>query len=113
MASYKNARNSEDIKRELSLIIPTLKDPRVKGMISIVALDLSGDGSLCKVYISSIEGMEKAKEAVKGLNSAAGFIRREIGTRLTMRHTPAFKFIADDSIAYSANISGILDKLGE
>ena len=112
MASHKNARNAEDIKRELSLLIPTLKDPRVQGMLSIVALDLSGDGSLCKVYISSIEGLPKAEEAVKGLNSAAGFIRKEMGTRLTMRHTPAFKFFADNSIAHSAEILGIIQNLG-
>ncbi|MDL2232613.1 30S ribosome-binding factor RbfA [Ruminococcaceae bacterium OttesenSCG-928-L11] len=105
MPSFKTARNAEDIKRELTDIFRSLKDPRVTGMLSIVSLDLSGDGSWCKVYVSSLEGLETAQNAVKGLTSAAGFIRREIGLRLKMRHTPQFLFIADDGIAHSAEIN--------
>ena len=111
MPSYKTARNAEDIRRELSDIFRGLKDPRVTGMLSIVKLDLSGDGSWCKVYISSLDGIEAAKNAVKGLTSAAGFIRREIGARLSMRHTPQFVFIADDGIEHSADINRILRDL--
>ncbi len=105
MPTFKQARVAEDIKRVLADIMRELKDPRVKGMLSIVKLDLAGDYSLCKVYISSMEGAEAAKEAVVGLNNAAGFIRREIGMRVDMRRAPAFKFIADDSIEYSAMIT--------
>lgn len=111
MPTYKTARNAEDIKRELTDIMRSLKDPRIAGMLSIVSLDLSRDGSWCKVYISSLEGMETAKNAVKGLSSAAGFVRREIGLRLNMRHTPEFLFIADDGIAHSADINKILKDL--
>lgn len=102
MPSHKIQRASEDLKRELSDIMRTLKDPRITGMLSIVKVDLSGDYSLCKVHISSMDGLESAKNAVQGLESAAGFIRREIGARMRMRRTPAFKFIPDDGIAYSA-----------
>jgi ribosome-binding factor A len=111
MPSYKTARNAEDIKRELSDIFRGLKDPRITGMLSIVSLDLSRDGSWCKVYISSLGGIEASQNAVKGLASAAGFIRREIGLRLKMRHTPEFIFIADDGIAHSADINRILKDL--
>lgn len=82
--------------------------------MSIVKIDLSSDLSYCKVYISSPErGWRNAKTAVKGLNSAAGFIRREINNRLEMRRSPAFQFVADDSIAHSADIARILGNLAD
>lgn len=106
MASHRHDRLTEDIRRELTDIFRMLKDPRITGMISIVKVDLSGDQSYCKVYISSLDGLEAANRAVEGLKSAAGFIRREIGSRLKMRRTPEFHFISDDSIEYSADIAG-------
>lgn len=111
MPSYKNARIEEDIKRELSDIIRELKDPRVTGILSIVKLELAGDYSHCKVYISSLDGLASAKSAVAGLVSASGFIRREIGLRLRMRRSPEFHFIADDGIEHSAEINKKLKDL--
>lgn len=111
MASHRMSRLAEDVRRELTDIFRMLKDPRIGGMISIVKVDLSGDMSHCKVYISSLDGIESAKEAVKGLTSAAGFIRREINGRLDMRRSPAFTFVADDSIEHSADIAKILNDL--
>ena len=108
MGSYRASRTEEDVKRELSDIMRSLKDPRITGLLSIVKLDLSKDLSSCKVYISSLDGLEAANRAVEGLKSAAGFIRREIGSRLKMRRTPEFHFISDDSIEYSADIARIL-----
>jgi len=109
--SYNNQRNSEDIKRILSTIIPTLKDPRISGMLSIVRLDLTGDGSLCRVYVSAVEGLKVAKVSARGLEAAGGFIRHEVGTRLRLRVIPHFEFIADDSIEYSAEIARKLKDL--
>jgi ribosome-binding factor A len=111
LASFRAARAEEDIRRELSDIMRGLKDPRVTGMLSIVSVNLSGDGSQCKVYVSSLEGMEAAVSAVKGLTSAAGFIRRELGARLKMRHTPQMIFVADNGIAHAADISRKLNDL--
>lgn len=105
MPSYKNARATEDVRRELSDIIRGLKDPRITGLLSIVKLDLSSDYSYCKVHISSMDGLETAKTAVEGLKNAQGFIRREIGLRLKLRRTPEFKFLPDDGIAYSAELN--------
>ena len=113
IASLSVTSLSEDIHRELTDIMRSLKDPRITGLLSIVKIDLSSDLSYCKVYISSMEGMENAKTAVKGLNSAAGFIRREINNRLEMRRSPAFQFVADDSIAHSADIARILGNLAD
>lgn len=78
MAGYKVDRISEDVKRELTDIMRSLKDPRISGLITIVRTEMSKDMSQVKVYVSSMDGIEGAKEAVKGLKSAAGFIRREI-----------------------------------
>ncbi|MBE6885791.1 MAG: 30S ribosome-binding factor RbfA [Oscillospiraceae bacterium] len=108
MASFKQNRAAEDMKREIYDIMRSLKDPRITGLLSIVKLDLSADYSLARVYISSIEGMEQTKSAVAGLNSAAGYVRREINHRMKLRRSPEIKFIADDSIAQSAEISRIL-----
>ena len=111
MPNYKNARHDEDIHRELTAIFRSLKDPRIDPMLSIVRTELSRDGSSCKVYVSSLEGLQRAEESVKGLKSAAGFIRREVGLRLAMRHTPEFHFIADNSIEYGVHISRLLREI--
>lgn len=112
MAGHRIERTTEDIKRELTAIFRELKDPRVKdAFVSIIRVEVTNDLSYCTVYISAIEGMERAKEAVKGLQSASGFIRHELGSRLKIRHVPELLFNATDSIEYSANISRILNSL--
>ncbi|MBQ8928249.1 MAG: 30S ribosome-binding factor RbfA [Oscillospiraceae bacterium] len=110
MPSFKNDRMSEDIHRELTDILRSVKDPRVSGMLSIVRVELAGDGSHCKVYVSSMLGLDDARQSVKGLRSAAGYIRRELFARLKMRKSPELHFIADDSIARGAEITR---RLGE
>ena len=112
MASHRIERTTEDIKRELTAIFRELKDPRVTGaFLSIVRVEVTNDLSYCTVRVSAIEGLDRAKEAVKGLRSASGFIRRELGHRLKLRHVPELIFEATDSIEYSANISRILNSL--
>ena len=109
MSGHRIERTTEDIKRELTAIFRELKDPRVQNVfLSIVRVEVTNDLSYCTVQVSAIEGLDKAKEAVKGLKSAAGFIRRELGHRLKLRHVPELLFNATDSIEYSANISRIL-----
>lgn len=114
MPSHKLDRTTEDIRRELTAIFRELKDPRVTGtLLSIVRVEVSRDLSYCTVYVSDMEGMDRAKRAVEGLKSAAGYIRRELGQRLSLRHVPALTFKATDSIEYSANIDRILQDLKE
>ena len=113
MPSYRTARAAEDVRRELTDIMRTLKDPRTQGgMLSIVGLELSNDYSHCKVYVSSMEGLEKAVDAVVGLESASGHIRREIGQRLRLRKTPQFHFVADNGIEQSAAMGEKMRSLG-
>ncbi len=112
MAGYRIDRISEDIKREAVAVIRELKDPRVMDkLLTVVRVDVSSDASFAKIYISAIEGISVAKTAVKGLESATGYIRREIGQRLHLRKTPELKFIADDSIEHGMNIVKIMDDL--
>ncbi len=105
MAGYRTGRVSEDIKRETVAVIRTLKDPRVRDKIlTVVRVEVSSDLSFAKVYVSSMGGIDDAKEAVKGLQSATGLIRREVGNRLHLRKTPELKFIADDSVEHGMEI---------
>lgn len=111
MPSFKSNRMAEDIRRELTDIIRQLKDPRISSMLSVVRVELSGDGSRCKVYVSSLLGLEDARNSVKGLRSAAGFVRRELFARLKMRKSPELLFIADDSIEKGAQITRRLNDM--
>lgn len=105
MAGYRVGRVSEDIKREIVAIIRELKDPRVRDkFLTVVRVDVSSDLSYAKVYVSSMSGIDDAKEACKGLTSATGLIRREVGSKLHLRKTPELKFIADDSVQHGMEI---------
>ena len=109
MAGFKINRVASDIKVVLSDLLREVKDPRISKLLSIVKLDVSGDMSYATVYVSAIEGSEKTKESVKALKGAAGYLRRELGSRMKLRKVPELRFVADDSIEISANISKIVD----
>ena len=111
MANYKIQRYSEDIRRELTDIFRGLKDPRIDPLLTIIRVELSGDQSFCKIYVSSVKGMDTAKESVKGLESAAGYVRRELARRVDMRRSPELKFYADNSTEHSAEIAQKLNEL--
>lgn len=102
---------SKEIKKEAASIIASLKDPRIPDIVSIVAADVSGDLSYATIYVSMLGTDEQRNEALKGLNSAKSFIRRELGRRVKLRITPEVIFKLDDSMITGAYISGILNKL--
>ena len=106
MSGVKAGRMSEDIRRIISAKMRDLKDPRLGGgsMLTVIRCDVSWDGSFCKVYISSLEGFDKAKEAVKGLTSASGYLKREISNVLKLKKCPDLKFVADNSAESSVRI---------
>ena len=113
MAGHRIDRISEDIKREIIAVIRELKDPRVMDkLLTVVRVEVSSDASFAKVYISAMDGLDTAKTAVKGLESATGYIRKEVGKRLRLKKTPELKFIADNSIEHGMNITKIMDELG-
>lgn len=109
MAGYRIDRVSEDIRREIAAIMRELKDPRIQGMLTVVNVEVSSDASFAKVYVSAMEGIETAQLAVKGLTSATGYIRREVGKRLHLRKTPELKFVADDSIERGMGIAKMIN----
>ncbi|MGI6031746.1 MAG: 30S ribosome-binding factor RbfA [Eubacteriales bacterium] len=111
MAKYRIDRINEEIKRELAGVLREVKDPRVPEMISIVAVKTTPDLKYCKVLVSFFTSDVNIKEALKGLNSSAGFIRRELGNRVLLRTMPAFTFEYDDSIAYGAHISQLIHQV--
>ena len=108
--SIKNTRGNGEVQRELSNIIRGgIKDPRVAPMTSVVAVEVAPDLKTCKAYISVL-GDEKAQEdTIKGLQSAEGYIRRELARKLNMRNTPEIKFVMDQSIAYGVAMSKMID----
>ena len=111
MASNRKGRINEELQRELSSLIRTLKDPRVQqSMVSVTKVEATGDLRYAKVYISVLD-KDKSKETLKGLKSACGFLRREIGSRLQLRYTPELVFEEDDSIAYGAKMFELLRSL--
>lgn len=109
MAGFKLGRVTSDIKITLSELLREVKDPRVSKLLSIVKVDVSGDLSYATIYVSAIEGFETTVSSVKALKGAAGFLRRELGARLKLRKVPELRFVADDSIEQSANISKIIE----
>lgn len=111
MPSYKIGRVNSDLQRELAELIREIKDPRVDSLLSIVKVDVSGDLSIAKVYVSTIHGPQATEESVKGLKSASGYLRRELSHHLKLRKMPELVFIADDSIQHSAHIADILNSL--
>ncbi len=107
MASNRIGRINEEIQRELAGLIPNVKDPRVTGMISVTAVQTTPDLRYAKVYVSMLD-KSSAREVVKGLKSAAGYLRREVGQRLRLRYTPELIFEEDDSIEHGAHILELL-----
>lgn len=107
MANNRIGRINEEIQRELATLIRSVKDPRVTGMISITAVDTTPDLRYAKVYISTLDKSD-TKEVMKGLKSASGWLRRELGRALTLRYTPELSFVADDSIDKGAHILEML-----
>ena len=112
MAGFKLERTNDDIRIVLSDLLRSIKDPRVnQGMLSITRTDTTGDLRYCKVYLS-VYGLENEKELKKGLKSASGWLRRELGSKLSLRYTPELIFELDDSIEHGAHINRIMSEPG-
>ena len=107
MASNRIGRINEEIQRELASLIPNVKDPRVSGLISVTAVDTTPDLRYAKIYISVLDKSDCA-QVLKGLKSASGYLRRELGHALQLRYTPELTFVRDDSIDQGANILDML-----
>ena len=111
MASNRIGRINEEIQKELSSLIRNLKDPRVADtMISITHVETTPDLRYAKVYASFLQE-DRAKDAMKGLKSASGYLRRELGAALKLRYTPELVWELDDSITYGAKMMKLINSL--
>ena len=110
MASNRIGRINEEIQRELASLIPNVKDPRVSGLISVTAVDTTPDLRYAKIYISVLDKSD-VKEVVKGLKSAGGYLRRELGRALSLRYTPELHFVEDTAMEQGERIFEILRTL--
>ena len=109
MPSNRIGRINEEIQREMSSLIRTVKDPRVAdaGMVSVTAVETTPDLKYAKIYVSVLDKSASA-QALKGLKSASGYLRRELGRALSLRNTPELSFVRDDSIDKGAHILDLL-----
>lgn len=111
MASNRIGRINEEIQKELAALIPTLKDPRVQDtMISITHVETTPDLRYAKIYVSFLQE-ERARDALKGLKSAGGYLRRQLGAALQLRYTPELVWALDDSITYGAKMLELINSL--
>ena len=111
MASNRLARTNDDIQFCLSALLREIKDPRVQqGMISVTRVETTGDLRYSKIWLSVL-GMQDEKEFKRGIRSAAGWLRKELGSRLKLRYTPELVFELDRSIEYGAHINQVISDL--
>lgn len=111
MAKERINKINEEVLRELSTVIRELKDVRIPMMTSVVSVHVTNDLSYAKAYISVMGDEQAQKRALQGLKSASGYVRREIGHRLQLRHTPEFIFELDHSIEQGAKINRVLNEI--
>ena len=112
MASNRIGRINEELQKELASLIRNLKDPRVQDtMISVTRVEATPDLRWAKVYVSFLQD-DRAEDALKGLKSASGYRRRELGSALNLRYTPELQWEKDDSITYGAKMLSLINSLG-
>lgn len=110
--SRRTERINEQLREEIStLLIRQIKDPRLKGVISVTRVVTSGDLRSARVFISVMGRPETKKLALDGIQSAASFLRRELRDRINMRHTPFLSYELDDSLAEADKVLRLMDKV--
>lgn len=109
--SKRTERIGDQIRGEISdIIVRRLNDPRI-GFVTITAVEVSEDLRHAKVFVS-VYGDEKARvQTMKGLHSASGFVRGEIGHRLKIKFTPEIVFKLDTSMDKADEVLSILDEI--
>ncbi|MBS4536005.1 30S ribosome-binding factor RbfA [Clostridium sp. D2Q-14] len=114
MGSKRISRISEEIKKIVSeLIIKEIKDPRMSSMTTITEVEVTNDLRYANIYISVLGNEKERESTIEALQSASGFIRREIGKRIKLRYIPEPKFNLDKSIENGIYISKLIDSIKE
>ena len=111
MASKRINGINQEIQKELSDLLRSVKDPRVQDvMISITRAETTPDLRYTKVYVSFLQE-NKVADAMAGLRSAAGFLRRQLAQNLQLRYAPEIQWALDDSITYGAKMLELINNL--
>lgn len=113
MGTHKSEKVNHEVQREIADILRNLKDPRIEAMVSVVRVSVTNDLRYAKVYVSVLGDEKVVQNAIEGLKSAAGFVRRELGARVRLRYVPEILFVSDTSIAYGAHIQKILEGISD
>lgn len=112
--SMKNTRINGEVQKVLAEIIRgELKDPRISPLTSVIAVEVAPDLKTCKAWVSVFGEEEAQKATLAGLNSAEGFIRKELASRINLRNTPEIRFIVDQSIAYGVKMSKLIEEVNK
>ena len=107
-------RVAQRIKRETADILETtLRDPRLGGMVTVTDVEVTHDMAMARIYVSILEEGKEREQALEALASAAGFVRRQLATRLGLREVPELRFVLDTSIERGARVEDILRRLAE
>ena len=109
--SIKNIRLNSEVQKELSQIIRDVKDPRVSPWTSIIEVYVAPDLKTCKVWISVLGSEEDRDNTIRGLQSAAGYIRHELAVRMNLRNTPELTFISDTTTEYGVDMIHKIDEV--
>ncbi len=109
MPAHRIDRLNKDFKREISAILTEMKDERVNQFLSVMRAEVTSDLSYAKVYVASLDGFEKAKEACAVLKKAEGHVKTELARRLRIRKIPELQFVPDDSVDYYNKINTIIE----
>ena len=114
MPNHRKYRIEEEVKREIAAMLrDEIKDPRIKGLISVTHVEMAKDYSKAVIYVSSLAEKQDKQKMLKGLSGANGFIRKELARRLRLRFTPEIDFALDNSIENGVNISKIISNLSQ
>jgi len=113
MANNRLGRINEEVLREIATLIPTLKDPRINIMTSITRADVTPDMRYARLFVSVLGDEQAKKDSIKGLKSAAGYLRRELSRRLQLRYTPELVFVPDDSITHGVHIMELIESVSD
>jgi ribosome-binding factor A len=111
MEGKRSEKVADLIQKEISqMLVRTLKDPRI-GFVTITRVAVSEDCRLARVYFSVTGNLADRERSTEGLNSARGYVRKELGRRMRLKHTPEIMFQFDPSIEYAIYIGEVIDHL--
>ena len=111
MEGKRSEKVADLIHKEISeMLVKTIKDPRI-GFVTITRVNVSEDCRLAKVYFSVAGTPEERERSMKGLKSAQGYVRKELGRRIRLRYTPQVIFKFDPSIEYAIHIGEVIRQL--